>query len=305
MPSKPLILDTDIGTDVDDLIALSLILNSPELELIGVTTVYGDVALRARMVRKLLALRGRDGVPVAMGAARPLLGKRAVYWEGHEGQGLLTAEDFAAPLAGDHAVDFIVRTVMARPGEITLAAIGPLTNVALAFLREPALARALKRLVIMGGVVGGASALHLPWVEHNFRCDPEAAHIVLSAGAATWIVPLDVTTRVCIRQADAERIRDRGDPFHMAVADQILRYPAFIRRGGYTFLHDPLAVATAIEPTLVTWQAVRAVIETGGEHTPGQLLVALPTTEQPATAQIALDVDVERSEQFIVERLLR
>lgn len=305
MTPKPLILDTDIGTDVDDLVALALILNSPELELVGVTTVYGDVALRARMVRKLLALRGRAEVPVALGAARPLLGKRAVYWEGHEGQGLLTDEDHATPLAGEHAVDFIVRTVMARPGEITLAAIGPLTNVALALLREPALAQALAGLVIMGGVVGGAAALHLPWVEHNFRCDPEAAHVVLAAGAAPRIVPLDVTTRVRIRQADAERIRGLGDPFHLAVADQILRYPAFVRRGGYTFLHDPLAVATALDPTLVTWQPVRAVIETGGEHTAGQLLVALPTADAPATAQVALDVDVERSERFIVERLLR
>ncbi|MGC8779608.1 MAG: nucleoside hydrolase [Anaerolineae bacterium] len=305
MTPRPLILDTDIGTDVDDLVALSLILNSPELELIGVTTVYGDVALRARMVRKLLALRGRPDVPVAMGAAKPLLGKRDVYWEGHEGQGLLTEADFAAPLAGDHAVDFIVRTVMAHPGEITLAAIGPLTNVALAFLREPALARALAGLVIMGGVVGGAGALHLPWVEHNFRCDPEAGHIVLAAGAAPRIVPLDVTTRVRICQDDAERIRALGDPFHLAVADQILRYPAFVRRGGYTFLHDPLAVATVIEPALVTWQAVHAVVETGGEHTAGRLLAALPTAERPATAQIALDVDVERSERFIVERLLR
>lgn len=305
MYPKSLILDTDIGTDVDDLVALALLLNSPDVELAGVTTVYGDVALRARMVRKLLALAGRTDVPVALGAARPLLGKRAVYWAGHEGQGLLAAEDFAAALPDAHAVDFIVRTVMARPGQITLAAIGPLTNVALAFLREPALAQALAGLVIMGGVVGGASALHLPWVEHNFRCDPEAAQVVLAAGAATWIVPLDVTTRVRIRQADVERIRARGDPFHLAVADQISRYPGFVRRGGDTFLHDPLAAATVIEPTLVTWQAVQAVVETGGEHTAGQLLVALPAVEAPSTAQVALDVDVERSERFIVGRLLR
>jgi purine nucleosidase len=305
MTPKRFILDTDIGTDVDDLLALSLILNSSELDLAGVTTVYGDVALRGRMVRRLLALRGRADVPVAMGASQPLLGKRAIYWEGHEGKGLLSVEDEAAPLPDEHAVDFIVRTVMAQPGQITLAAIGPLTNVALAFLREPRLAQALAGLVIMGGVVGGAHALHLPWVEHNIRCDPEAAHVVLSAGAPTWLVPLDVTTRVCIRQADAERIRSLGDPFHLAVADQVLRYPGFLKRGGYTFLHDPLAVATAVEPALVTWQPVRAIIETGGEHTAGQLLVRLPSAEQPATAQIALDVDVERSERFVVERLLR
>jgi len=85
MTRKPIILDTDIGTDVDDLLALSLVLTSPELEFVGVTTVYGDVALRARMVRRLLTLRGVTGIPLAMGASKPLLGKRAVYWEGHEG----------------------------------------------------------------------------------------------------------------------------------------------------------------------------------------------------------------------------
>jgi purine nucleosidase len=304
MTRKPIILDTDIGTDVDDLLALSLVLTSPELELVGVTTVYGDVALRARMVRRLLTLRGVIGIPLAMGASKPLLGKRAVYWEGHEGKGLLTPGEEAAPLPDEHAVDMIVRTVMARPGEITLVAIGPLTNVALAFLREPRLAQALAGLLIMGGSVGGACALHLPWTEHNFRCDPEAAYVVLAAGAPTWIVPLDVTTQVRIREADIKRLHSLGDPFHRAVADQVASYPSFVKRGGWTYLHDPLAVATAIDSTLVTWQPVRAVIETGGEHTAGQLLVAPPPADGPATAQVALDVDIERSERFIVDRLV-
>jgi purine nucleosidase len=304
MTPKPIILDTDIGTDVDDLLALSLILCSPELELVGVTTVYGDVALRARMVRRLLTLRGVPDVPIAMGVRTPVLGKRAIYWGGHEGQGLLTPEEEAAPLPDEHAVDFIVRTVMARPGEVTLAAVGPLTNIALAFMREPRLTQALAGLVIMGGSVGGARALHLPWVEHNIRCDPEAAHIVFSAGAPMTVIPLDVTTRVNIRQADVERMRALGDPFHVAVADQVTCYPGFVKRGGWTHLHDPLAVATAIEPTLVTWSSVRAVVETQGEHTAGATLVALPTPDKPATADVALDVDVERAERFIVERLL-
>jgi purine nucleosidase len=304
MTRKPIILDTDIGTDVDDLLALSLILTSPELELVGVTTVYGDVALRARMVRRLLALRDVTGVPLAIGASKPLLGKRAVYWEGHEGKGLLTPEEEAAPLPDEHAVDMIVRTVMARPGEITLVAIGPLTNIALVFLREPRLAQALAGLLIMGGSVGGARALHLPWTEHNFRCDPEAAHVVLSAGAPTWIVPLDVTTQVRIRQADVERLHSLDDPFHRAVADQVASYPSFAKRG-WTYLHDPLAVATAIDSTLVTWQPVRALIETGGEHTAGALLVAPPSVDGPAPAQVALDVEIERSERFIIDRLVR
>jgi purine nucleosidase len=193
---------------------------------------------------------------------------------------------------------------MAHPGEITLVAIGPLTNVALAFLREPRLATQLAGLVLMGGVVGGAAALHLPWVEHNFRCDPEAAHIVLSAGVIPTIVPLDVTTQVAIRPADVARLRGVGDPFHQAVADQVELYPPFVARG-WTYLHDPLAVATLIQPGLVRLEPVRAFVETRGEHTAGALLVALPTADAPATARVALEVDAPRAEQFIAERLTR
>src|ERR1700730_14965412 len=142
----PVLLDTDIGTDVDDCLALALLLGSPELEPIGITCVYGDVALRARMVHKLLTLAGKPDVPVRLGVREPLLGQRAVYWAGHEGVGLLDAADLELPLADEHAIDFLVRTVLDRPGAIHLVAIGPLTNIALAVKREPGLAAALARL---------------------------------------------------------------------------------------------------------------------------------------------------------------
>jgi purine nucleosidase len=297
-----ILFDTDIGSDVDDCLALALILASPELELVGVTAVYGDVALRSRMILKLLGLRGVSGVPVAAGASKPLLGKRRVYWAGHEGKGLLTPTDAGLQPVAEHAADFIARTVMAQPGQIVLAAVGPLTNVALAFLKEPRLAQNLAGLTIMGGVVGGANALHLPWVEHNIRCDPEAAHIVFSAGAALTVVPLDVATQVRIRGEDVARIRAANDPFHDAIADQVACYPPFVERG-WTHLHDPLAVATLLDPTLVESQPVRIIVETQGEHTAGATLVSLPTAEAPATTRIALHVDAPAAERFIVERL--
>ena len=302
MTRKPIILDTDIGTDVDDLLALSLVLTSPELELVGVTTVYGDVALRAHMVRRLLALRGVTGIPLAMGASKPLLGKRAIYWEGHEGKGLLTPEEEAAPLPDEHAVDMIVRTVMARPGEITLAAIGPLTNIALAFLREPRLAQALAGLLIMGGSVGGARALHLPWTEHNFRCDPEAAHVVLSAGAPTWIVPLDVTTQVRIRQADVERTSQPG----RSVPSGRRRSGGELSRLREARLDAPARSAGGGDGNRLDAGdlAARAGGHRDGRRAHGRaLLVAPPPADGPATAQVALDVDIERAERFIVDRL--
>ncbi len=119
----------------------------------------------------------------------------------------------------------------------------------------------------------------------------------------TWIVPLDVTAQVRIRQADVERLHGVGDSFHRVVADQVASYPSFVERGGWTYLHDPVSGATAIDSALVTWQPVRAVIETTRRQQPAQLLVAPPLADRSATAQVALDVDIERSERFIVDRL--
>src|SRR5205085_8147825 len=121
----------------------------------------GDVQLRARMVLKLLELRGRTNVPVMVGAERPLLGQRPVYWAGHEGQGLLDAGDAGRAPSREHAVDFIVRRALAAPGALHLIAIGPLTNVALALLREPGLP--LEHITIMGGAVRGLARLDLPY----------------------------------------------------------------------------------------------------------------------------------------------
>ncbi len=301
MPER-VILDTDVGTDVDDALALALILGSPELRLEAVTCVYGDVALRARMVLELLRLRGRDDVPVYLGAEKPLLGRRPVYWAGHEGQGLLEKADAARQPEAEHAVDLLVRRVMASPGRVHLIAIGPLTNVALAFLREPLLPKALKHLTVMGGVCRGPAMLETGYAEHNIKCDPEAAHVVLSAGAPTTLVPLDVTQRVEVRTQHLARIRAGGTRFHEAIADQIERYPRFAQRGG-TFLHDPLAAATVVRPDIVTFNDLHVDVETEGQHAAGMTLMRQPSGDAPANARVALDVDVAAAEELVVGRL--
>jgi purine nucleosidase len=304
MAIRRIILDTDIGTNPDDCLALALVLASPELELVALTTVYGDVALRARIALKLLHLRkgARRDLPVALGAERPLLPDRPVKWAGYEGQGILEPGDDALQPSTQPAADLIVEAVRAQPSQLTLVAIGPLTNVALALRRDPRLAENLAGLVVMGGVVGGAHALHLPWTEHNFRSDPEAAQIAVSAGATLTIVPLDVTTQVSIRRPDLERIRAAGDAYHQALAAQVSLYPPFAQRG-WGYLHDPLAVAALVEPSLLTMEPLHAVIETGGVHTTGKLLVAMPKQDAPANARVALGVDARRAERFILDRL--
>lgn len=297
------ILDTDIGTDVDDCLALAVILGSPELQLEGVTCVYGDVSLRARMVLKLLRLAGREDVPVMVGAEKPLLGMRPVYWPGHEGVGLLEAADDSLAPATEHAVDYIVRSVMDHPGEIHLLAVGPLTNVALALLKEPQVAHNLAHLTIMGGAVRGPSALHLPYAEHNIACDPEAAHVVLLSGAPMTLVPLDVTTQTEIRRPDVERIRAVGTPFQDAVAGQIELYPRYAETGS-TFLHDPLAVAAVVYPQLVEFRRLSVEVETQGRLSTAVTLMKIPA-DGSGSVQVAVNVDAPAAERFIVDRIAR
>jgi len=300
--TRTVLLDTDIGTDVDDCLALALLLASPELELAGVTCVYGDVQLRARMVLRLLQLAGRSAVPVCAGAGQPLLGLHPLYWEGHEGQGLLDQADPPLLPAAQHAVDFLVETVLARPGAIDLLAIGPLTNVALAIRREPRFATALGSLVIMGGALRGLDGLHLPLAEHNIKCDPEAAYVVFGSGAPITLVPLDLTTTVRIDQAGLARIRAVGTTFHDALADQLARYPGFARRG-WTYLHDPLAAAVLINRALVTAQPLHISVETAGRYTTGATIARAPTADLPANAQVGVACDAARAEAFVIGRL--
>src|SRR5262249_34158193 len=238
---------------------------------------------------------------VLLGAGQPLLGRVPVYWPGHEGKGLLDPEDTFTP-SGEHAVDYLIRTVLANPGQIHLVAIGPLTNVALAFLREPELPAKLAHLTIMGGACRGPVLLDLPLAEHNIKCDPEAAHVVLSAGAPTTLIPLDVTTRVRIRTEDAMHIRSRGTPFHAAVATQVESYPPFAQRG-WPHLHDPLAGATLIRPDLVGFEPLRVDVELNGDLTTAATLMRVPTADLPANARVALTVQTEAAERFVVDRV--
>ena len=302
--ATPLILDTDIGTDVDDCLALAVILASPEIELLGVTCVYGDVRLRARMVLKLLQLAGRTDVPVMLGAEQTLLGVREIYWPGHEGVGLLEDGDAALAPDPEHAVDYLVRTIMARPGELHLLAIGPLTNVALAFRREPRLAQAVRHLTIMGGAMRGTDKLGLPFAEHNIVCDPEAAHVVFASGAPITLVPLDLTTRVSIRPDDVAKIKAVGTPFHDAVARQVELYPRFVEAGS-TYLHDPLAAAVVVRPRLIETAPLHVAVETQGRVTSGMTVAKLPGGDLPATASVGLSVDVAAAEAFVLDRLQR
>jgi len=298
----PVILDTDIGTDVDDCLALALLVSSPELQLEAVTCVYGDTILRSRMALKLLQLRGLTDIPVYAGAEKPLVSQRPIYWEGHEGQGLVDPADTTLQSTAGFAPDFIVQHVMSNPGKIHIIAIGPLTNIALAIQKEPRLAANLAHLTIMGGVVRSIDRLDLPLAEHNIVCDPEAAKIVFESGAPITLVPLDITTQVHVIEEGWKQIQAAGSPFQLAVADQLARYPRF-QRYGRTNLHDPLAVGVVIDPTLVTLQNVIVQVATSDDPVPAQTLMRPPKENEASTIQLATRVEVDRFERFFIERV--
>jgi purine nucleosidase len=293
------IFDTDIGTDVDDILALGVLLGSEEVDLVGVTTVYGDVQLRARMISKILRLRGITSVDVYAGVRDPLLKLDPIYWPGHEGVGLLDEVDDSLEVSGTHAVDYLLSHVLANPGQITLLAVGPLTNVALAMLREPRFAASLKRLVIMGGrIVKFGDSWSV--AEHNIKCDPEAAHVVFTSGSKIELVPLDVTLRALIRQDGVDAIRSQGSPYHFALADQVARYPGFVDRGGNTFLHDPLAALAVVRSEILTWKTFDVAVELNGKLTRGMTVAKL---RDEGAVSVAVELDIDACELEIRTRI--
>lgn len=247
---RRIILDTDIGTDVDDALALALLLGSPEVELVGVTTVYGDTLLRARLARRLMGLAGASTeIPVIPGRSETLSG-RDVWWPGHEGKlhADLESEDVQVDV---DAVEWLIETVAADPGGIDLLAVGPLTNVAAAIELDPGFAGRLRTLTIMGGDFSPEERV----AEHNLRCDWVAADVVLRSGAPIVALGLDATTTVRISPDEVERIGGAG-ALGAALAAEIGVFWEF-HGEDWNNPHDPVAAMTLIEPELFSLEPTR------------------------------------------------
>jgi purine nucleosidase len=287
---RPVLLDTDIGTDVDDLLALALLVGSPEMQLIGVTTVYGDTALRARMTRLVLEQLQRRAVPIGIGARETLTG-RPVWWAGHEGQGI-PGLDRVQLDEGITAADLLHQAATEHRGRLELFAIGPLTNVAEAIAADDSFATSLRHLYIMGG------AFWMEQAEHNIKSDPEAADIVFRSGIPMTICGLDVTLRVLLREADMSQIREAACGIGSVLEDQVRRWWAFT---GATenHLHDPVAILPALRPELFRFEQCDVHVEIDGPN-PGRTRV---NGCGSGAVRIAADVDVEAAEQEIVRRL--
>jgi purine nucleosidase len=249
----PLVLDTDIGTDVDDALALALALRHPDCELRAVTTVSGDPRLRGRIARKLVRLAGREEVEVAAGEGDPE-GRHGTM--GHEGEGILLPEDDAIELS-ERDGPAVIAAHAAAPGGVVLATVGSQSNLAATLERAPGLGRGIRRLAVMGGAFAPALSLGQampPSIDHNLNLDQQASLRALAAGLAAIYVPIDVTVRTFIDQGHLRRLRE-GDALCRALADMIDVWVPVIRRwtqGRFpeqwvSAMHDPLTVWCTLE----------------------------------------------------------
>jgi len=243
-PQQLVIIDTDIGDDVDDAFAVSLALSSPELKILGITSGWGDTALRARLLDRLLCETGRSDIPVAVG-----IEKHA------PGQGTFSQRSWAErEPARPHpaAVDFLLEQIKQHPGEITLIGIAPLTNLGAAIERDPATFKKLKRIVIMGGSVrrGYDSPSYLPAkppdAEYNIAMDPAAAKLVFNSGVPLYVMPLDAT-QLPLDEVKRQQIFTRSTNLTDALS---LLYQQWSRstNSQTPTLFDDVAVAYAIDP---------------------------------------------------------
>ncbi|MDC4232241.1 nucleoside hydrolase [Actinomyces sp. B33] len=252
-----LILDTDIGTDVDDALALALILGSPELSLRTVTTVYGDTVLRAKLASRLCTLSGGSASPEIIAGQGETLSGRDVWWPGHEGTQFvdLNAEDYGGRI---DAVDHLVTEVLNHPGEIDVLAVGPLTNIAEAMRREPDFASAMRGLYIMGGDFRDERRIR----EHNFLCDATAADEVFRSGARITVTGLDVTETIAFRPEQVERIRNAG-LLGRALGAEIDIFWNFHGKP-WNNPHDAITALTLVRPDLFDAHEARVRIEASG-----------------------------------------
>ncbi len=339
-PRIPLLLDVDTG--IDDSLALLYACGSPEAELVAVTCVAGNVEARqvAENSRAVLELAGRDDVEVALGRETPLVRPLITTPETHGPKGIGYAE-LPPPrraLSERHAADLIIEEARRRPGEITLVTLGPATNLAVAVLREPQLPLMLRRWVLMGGSYRSPGNT-APTTEWNVSVDPDAMKVALAAFSEPSIVDrriaaglaalplalgLDVTERARLvpehMAALARRAGSRTDPARDAAAgsaathaviryveDALRFYMEFHSRydGFYgAFIHDPLAVAAALDPELVRTEELAVDVELGGTLTTGETVTDWRRVwGRPATLAIAVEADAAAFFDRFVERV--
>ena len=311
MAARPIIIDTDPGQD--DAIAILMALASPELEVLGITAVAGNVPLSLTEVnaRKICELAERMDTKVFAGCSRPLVRPLVTAEEVHGKTGLDGPDlpEPAMPLQPDHAVDWMIDTLRAAPvGKITLCTLGPLTNVAAAMVKAPDIVSRIDQIVMMGGgfFEGGNVT---PTAEFNIYVDPHAAHVVFTSGINITMHPLDVTHKALMSRQWIDSLQDLETRTGSAAAAMLDFYERFDmekygEEGGP--LHDPCVIAYLLQPDLFQGRDCNVEIETGSELTMGMTVVDWwRVTDRPPNCRVINQIDATGFYDLIRSRLAR
>ncbi len=311
MTPRPIVIDTDPGQD--DALAILLALASPELDVLGITAVAGNVPLdlTESNVRRICELAAHRDTKVFAGCARPMV-RSLVTAEHVHGPSGLDGHDFpepTTPLQPEHAVDWMIDTLMsAGEREITICALGPLTNLAIAMVKEPRICTNIQESVMMGGDFHEGGNV-TPAAEFNIYVDPHAAHVVFTSGCKLTLIPLDVTHQALTTPARLERFGAMGNRAGRACHDML----SFYRRhdmskydadGGP--LHDPCVIAYLLAPEILDGKHVAVEIEIASEKTMGMTLADWwGVTDAPANCTVMNAIDDAAFFDLLIERIAR
>lgn len=292
---KNIIIDTDIGDDIDDALAIALALNSPELNVIGLTTVYKNTPIRTKLTLQLLKEYGRLDIPVATGIGAPLVNKVDTdfipcQW----------ADDYhdIEPNCDQHAVDFLIDQAAKNP-DVTIVAIGPLTNIACAVRKAPEIMKKVD-ILLMAGMTSTHNA------EWNVVCDPEAARVVFDSGLKLTMVGLDVTLQCRLSEDDVAKIKSAAKSeldFLSRLLSQWMDSSKHL-----PILHDPLTVAYLSHPELLEMKLKRIVVECAGEFTRGMTVEQQDVFHKrpvETNVNVAVGVDSKHFVELFMQRLFQ
>ncbi|MBZ5535913.1 MAG: nucleoside hydrolase [Acidobacteriia bacterium] len=305
----PVILDCDPGHD--DAVAILLACASPELDVLGISTVAGNVPLEktSKNALKICELAKLDHVRVYAGMSRPLVKELLTAEEVH-GKSGLDGPDLPVPkrrLEPKHSVDFITEELLSHKEPITLIPTGPLTNIAMALVREPRIRNHIREIVLMGGAIAEGNTT--PAAEFNIYVDPHAADIVFRSGVPVTMIGLDVTHQALVLPDRLQRIRDLGSHTALVVAGLIEFFQEHHRvKYGMAGppLHDPCAVAAVVDRTLFQFKKMHVAIELEGRLTQGRTVCDLwNVTGNPVNSEVALSIDAPRFFDLLISRLAK
>ncbi|MEO0457420.1 MAG: nucleoside hydrolase [Cyanobacteria bacterium P01_A01_bin.114] len=304
-----LIIDCDPG--VDDAIALLLAFASDDFDIVGVTTVAGNVPLSVTTANalKICELAGKSTIPVYAGCPRPLVQTLRTATDIHGVTGLqgVTLPEPSHAHQPQHGVNFLIESLLSATQPITLATLGPLTNVAIALIKVPQIAQNIAEIVAMGGAIthGNVTAS----AEFNIYVDPHAAQVVLNAGIPTTLITLDTTHQVLTTPERLRTLRQLRTPVATAAADLLTHYgqPDIERYDmAGAPLHDPCVIAYLLRPELFTRRPAHVAVETTGQHTLGRTIVDWwPSPATPVNAHVVEAIDAAAVYDLLINHLAK